>query len=261
MLKTSLLSAVLLATSVSGFADDSGTGAFGSVGRQQAALVGILYDLKQGHDRKPLPGGNQLYIRTLDEFVAGGFDDATLARFFRATRPLYARRIWMPRMAAEAAPEAFGVASVVSPSLWIIHYKGQVAPPVSGTYRFLGTSDDVLVVAINGKVVLNANHSNTPMLETGWTPSEPPPAVEGTKHIVAGDWFSVREGEVLDLDIVVGERPGGSFLAHLYIQNREEPPQTNNQGQLQLGTFRLDDLPTPGKTPRPVEALPWKPVP
>lgn len=261
MMKTAIVPTVVLTVASLSPAAEPSSAAFGSAERREAALVGIFYDLKQGHDRKPLAGGNQLYIRTLDDFVAGGFDDTPLGRFFRATRPLYATRIWMPRMGADAAPEAFGVDSVVSPSLWIVHYKGQISPPKSGTFRFLGTSDDVLIVGINGRVVLNANHQATPMSTTAWTPPEAAPAVEGTRHVVAGDWFAAREDEVLDIDIVVGERPGGSFLAQLYLQEREESPKRNKQGELQLGAFRLDDLPTPGKSPRPLEAAPWKPIP
>jgi hypothetical protein len=42
----------------------------------------------------------------------------------------------------------------VQPSNWIIHYKGQVSPPSAGTYRFWGTADDLIAVAVNGKTEL-----------------------------------------------------------------------------------------------------------
>ncbi len=216
--------------------------AFGNSEKKESSLIGIFYDLKQNQQRVQLAGSGKSYAETLDRFFATGLDEAVLNNYFRATRALYADRIWMPRMSADEAPRAFGVGDVVAPSRWIAQYKGQISAPAAGTYRFLGRSDDVLVVALGGKVVLNANHPGTKMPMTAWTPKESPPKMTG--GIVAGDWFTVGQDEILDLDVVVGENPGGSFLAHLYIQQRVTPHDpTSAEG---IGPFRLSEEPTPG---------------
>ncbi len=238
--------------------DQAPTSAFGISEKQDTALFGIFYDLKQSPQLERIPGRDQKYSETLDEFVAKGFDESVLNRFFRATRPLYANRIWMPRMDADEAPKAFGVGNIVAPSRWIVQYKGQISPPTPGTYRFLGYSDDVLVAALGGSIVLNANHPGTKMPMTGWAPKESPPRSSGAKGLVAGDWFTVREDEILDLDLIVGERPGGGFLAHLFVQKREASSDPKSADG--MGPFRLTEEPTPGlKRMQDVPA--WKAIP
>jgi len=230
---------------------DENTSAFGSSVRTPGTLIGIFYDLKQDQNRQPRPKAGGLYTRTLDQFISSRLDEGVLAGFFRATRPLYATRIWMPEMDANIAPKAFGVGDVVAPSLWIAHYKGQITPPASGTYRFLGDSDDSLVVVLSEKVVLIANHPATPLPLTAWHSKEKSPAVPGTNPLVAGDWFTVRKDEILDLDVIVGERPGGRFRAILCIEKNGALP----------GPFRLTDEPTPGRKERSDEAPPWRALP
>ena len=230
---------------------EAGSSAFGSTDRTPGLLFGFFYDLKHDQQHLPIPKAAGLYTPTLDAFVSRGLDDGVLAGFFRATRPLYATRIWMPQMDARKAPEAFGVGNVVGPSLWLAHYKGQIAPPEPGTYRFLGSADDVLVVALSGKVVLNGNNRATLLPLTAWIPKEPAPELPGTIGLVAGDWFTVQKDELLDIDVLVGERPGGSFRAHLFIQKRGTPPPP----------FRLTGEPTPGRTPRTDQVPPWRALP
>jgi len=230
---------------------DEGTSAFGSTKQIPGTLIGIFYDLKQDQRRSPIPKSRSTYTRTVDQFVSGGLDEGMLAGFYRATQPLYATRIWMPEMDANIAPKAFGVGALVAPSLWIAHYKGQIAAPEPGAYRFLGDSDDALVVVLSAKVVLVANHPGTPLPLTAWHSKEKAPAVPGTKPLLAGDWFTVQKDEILDLDVIVGERPGGRFRAILCIEKKGAPP----------GPFRLTDEPTPGRKPRSDEVPPWRALP
>ncbi len=227
---------------------------FGSSEQKNAAVIGIFYDFKQTPRLEPIKRRKDNFSEIVDVFVSGGFDESSLSEFFRATRPLYATRIWMPRMKAETAPKEFGVGDIVAPRQWIAHYKGQVLPPVAGTYRFLGWSDDVLVVGLDGKVVLVANHPGTKLPLTGWTQKEKSVPYRGARQIFVGDWFTVSKDEVLDLDVVVGERPGGEFLAHLLIQNKEDGPEA-------IGPFRVTEDPTPGLREDAVEPVAWRAIP
>lgn len=200
--------------------------AFGSRERVTPALVGIFYDLKQTQQRTPIPNHAKTYHSTIDGFLANGLNEHDLAGFFRAGLPLYATQISMPRMSASSAPNAFGVEAIVKPRYWIVHYKGQVAPPSDGTYRFLGCSDDILAVAINGKVVLTANYKNLPFAKLGWRSpfardrAVPKKISRLEPEVIYGQWMDLKASEPVDIDIIVGERPGGFFLSWLFYEKQ-----------------------------------------
>jgi hypothetical protein len=230
---------------------DAEASAFGSAEKTPGTLIGIFYDLKQNQSREPKAKAGSIYTATVDQLISSGLDESVLAGFFRATLPLYTTRIWMPLMDAKKAPEAFGVGDIVKPSLWIAHYKGEIMAPAAGTYRFLGEADDVMVVLLSGKVILVANHPATPLPLTAWSAKETSPTVPGAKNLIAGDWFTVRDEEISDFDVVVGERPGGSFRANLYLQKKDAAP----------GPFRLTNEPTSGSKARTDEITPWRALP
>lgn len=207
-------------------------------------MVGIFYDLKQTQQRKPVPETKSDYPKILDRFVVSGFDEAILNRYFRAGRPLYTTQIITGRIKAHAAPKAFGVADVVEPSYWLIHYKGQIAPPADGNYRFVGFADNVLVVAINGRVVLVSNLAGTELRTLGWkSPAVNEPKVAADPRSKYGDWVELRADQAVDIDILIGERPGGSFNATLLYQKQGERYPTNDQGEIILPLFQLAPFP------------------
>ncbi len=202
------------------------TDAFGSAQRDftgTASFVGIFYDLKQSQTRQRYPNPNQQYWKVIRDFVSDEFNEAQLDRFFRAALPLYTNRIAMSNMAANNAPRAFGVQDVVEPRHWIIHYRAQVAPPRDGRYRLGGGSDDVLVAGINRKVVVIGQHADRDLALPRWvSPADPEPR-PGVRpgldnRALWGHWLDLKAGVPLDLDVVVGERPGGSFYAVLVYQ-------------------------------------------
>ena len=199
-----------------------GAGVFGSSERNTSALIGIFYDLKQTQQRAPADGSKR-FAAIVDEFVVSGFDEALLNNYYRAPLPLYTTQIAMHRMSAEEAPKAFGVEDEVKPRAWIVHYKAQVAPPEDGTYRFLGRADDMMIVAINRKVVLNGSLGSTKLPKLNWTSPEPKGApLAGHRSAVYGDWIELKADQPVDLDILVGERPGGIFNALLFYQKQGE---------------------------------------
>ncbi len=216
--------------------------AFGDAGVGDAALIGILYDLKQTQAGEPSDVDLTNYPRRIADFLESDWDERLLNRYFRVSRPVYSTRIYIPTMPAEQAPRAFGVESIVDPQLWVVHYKGQVRAPAAGVYRFAGFADDIIAVRLNGDLVLVAGYPDCIPSDFEWTPSGPPglPIAHGaTTH---GDWFAADEGEVFDLDVLVGERPGGLFGAWLFIEVRGESyPQQG--GHRLLPVFQLSDAP------------------
>lgn len=197
-------------------------GVFGSSERNTSALIGIFYDLKQTQQREPADGGKR-FAEIVDDFVVSGFDEAQLNHYYRAPLPLYTTQIAMHRMSAEEAPKAFGVEDEVKPRAWVVHYKAQVSPPADGTYRFIGRADDMMIVAINRKVVLNASLGSTKFSKLNWISPEPKgPPLAAQRDPVYGNWIELKADQPVDLDILVGERPGGIFHAILLYERQGE---------------------------------------
>ncbi len=195
---------------------------FGSTEHNTGGLIGMFYDLKQTQKGEPVQNGNKPYTEVVGEFIDTGWDEYTLRQYYRVTRPLYATQVFIPEHDAAAAPAAFGVANVVNPSQWMVHYKGQVRAKVSGRYRFMGVADDVLAAAVNGKTVLVGCHRDV-HLKTVWTPPEAINYVDGmVGPVIFGDWFELKRDEIFDLDVIVGEIPGGGFGAWLMFQKQGE---------------------------------------
>ncbi len=208
--------------------------AFGRREGGTTSLIGIFYDLKQNQQRQPVPNAAENYSNAIDEFLVAGFDEALFNRYFRAALPLYTTQFAINNMSADVAPKAFGVEGVVKPQLWVVHYKGQVAPPVSGTYRFVGNFDDMLVVAINRKVVLVGNRPDTRFPKLGWKePAEAaglprPAANQFSKY---GNWIELEADQPVDIDILIGERPGGDFYGVILVEKKGEIYGNNGEGR------------------------------
>jgi hypothetical protein len=122
----------------------------------------------------------------------------------------------------------------------VVYYKGQVSPPEDGNYRFVAYADDVIVVAVNGKTVLVGGRPDATKNLKMWTSPEQGAkigAANGTLHY--GDWISLKKDEPVDLDVLVGERPGGSFCAFLlYEKQGAEYPKTES-GATKFPLFQL----------------------
>lgn len=192
---------------------------FGSTKRTAGALIGILYDFKQDQKRQPVPMERAFFERSVAQFVDDGYDEGLLNKYYRVPRALYTTQLKIPTIDADSAPKAFGVEKTVEPKKWMVHYKGQIAAPEDGAYRFLGDADDFVVVAINGKTVLVAEMPGTPM-GVRWVAKEAAPR----GYQAAGDWVNFRAGEPVDIDIVTGESPGGQYRCILDIQKKGSPP-------------------------------------
>jgi hypothetical protein len=160
-----------------------------------------------------------VFEHSVAQFVDSGWDEGLINKYYRVPRALYTTQLQIPTISADVAPRAFGVEKTVQPQKWMVHYKGQVAAPEDGTYRFVGNSDDFVVVAVNGKTVLVAEMPGTPM-GVKWFAKESAPA----DFQAAGDWINFRAGDPVDLDIVTGESPGGQFRCKLSIQKKGFQP-------------------------------------
>lgn len=230
---------------------------FGSAQFSEAALVGSLYDLKQTQNRRPTAMDQRTYGAVVDEFLASGWSEAVLNRYYRVTRPLYTTQIFMPVMPASRGPAAFGAESLMKSSLWVVHYKGQVAAPSDGEWRFWGYGGEICAVAVNNKTVLVANHVlvQTPLIN--WKSSEEPGQRAGSGRLKAGDWISLKAGQIIDLDVLIGERGGSTFDCFLLIEKKGETygnATTKGHNALfpvfQLAPFNTPPPVSPGRAPQ-----------
>lgn len=223
---------------------------FGSAQRSAGALIGILYDFKQTQKREPVPMDRHIFERVVAQFIDGGWDEGLLNAYYRVPRALYATELLIPTIDADTAPRAFGVEKTVQPRTWLVHYKGQVAAPTDGTYRFLGDADDFVAVAVNGETVLVADIPGT-KLRVKWFAKEAPFRLGGRHggRFIAGDWIELRAGQPIDLDIITGESPGGQMRCLLGVEKK--------------GVDNHDEMPPFQLTATkntPPGAVPWKRV-
>ncbi len=237
--------------------------AFGSDVDEESALVGRFYDLKQPIDGKSRPLRRQQVVELFRQFNGKKWDSQLFESYYSPRVKLYAPYFYLPRCKAEYGPEAFqcnekSEQPQVSPSDWVVIYRGIVAAPESGTFRFAGMGDDVLMVRFNNKLVL----------ESGWSIPTRGSMTLGTEKgyqreissrkagralyqytttphwnrmlggIPTGTPFKVQKGKKYPIEILVSEIPGNEFGFCLLLEelkNTKKPP---------YGTHTPDKSPT-----------------
>ncbi len=217
-----------------------------------AGLVGTFYDLKQKRDRTSSGVTSDSYIGIVRGWVDGGLQKGALDDYFRAPNQLSALQFMIPIMPADEAPKAYGVEKEVKPAQWVAHYKGKVSPPKSGTYYFVGAADDVLIVRFNGKLVLDGSWVQASNLVAGQIYK-----TEYGSHpkggFMRGEAIQVNADEWYDIDVVIGEQPGGFFWACLCIEEEGVRYKTDRAGMPLFPLFRLSagKLPSARKSSLP----------
>ena len=149
----------------------------------------------------------------------------------------------VPYMPAEEAPKAFAVDDVVKPKRWVAYYNGKIAAPETGRYRFRGIADDAMMVRVKGRLVIDASLGKR---YTDWDSSHE----ENRKHktgkeggLVIGDWFHMTKGKPTEMEVLIGEQPGGIFYCRLYIEQDGAEYRKGNGGQPILPIFKTVDVP------------------
>ena len=223
---------------------------FGTSKSTGGSLIGILYDLKQTQALEKLKMGPHEYDKVVNEFLSSDWDEAVLNRYFRVTQPVFTTQVFIPLGRASVAPVAFSAEKIVEPSFFMVHYKGQVSPPSAGRWRFWGYGSEVCSVAVNGKTVLSSNWIEHKVLNPIDTPdldrksSAPPGRPVHCGLLTAGTWMNLRADEVVDLDVLIGERAGGSFCAVLLIEKEGETYEQQD-GHAVYPIFQLAPFDTP----------------
>jgi len=208
-------------------------------------MVGTFYDFKHDRSGRPIPHSMLKYTQVVKEFIQSGWKTTELSRYYRSPKKLYATHIMIPPVLSLVAPEAFGEPDTIG-YLWLIHYKGQLVHKDGITFRFWGSADDMLVVSVNGEIVLN---SSVPMMMNefpfadGITPHWQTSSSDSLQYYmggwksVVGDWITLEPGVPLDLEVLIGEVPGGGFEAMLTVEVEGEEYERGRQNNPILPMF------------------------
>ncbi|MFM2297833.1 MAG: hypothetical protein RL117_1540 [Verrucomicrobiota bacterium] len=234
------------AEGIAGFGEGAtaGSGGFGSSNQASGGLKGSLYDFKQTPRGKPIAydlGNPQEFIERVLRLQRSRYSDAALRRHFEAPNSLYLTHLAIPFSAAAEGPSYFGAKDQMQPSGWVAHYRGRVKVPKTGKYRLSGLGDDYLVVLVDGKVRLVGSWSDIqPAVANGWEPTEPTGQHRSPFHqvrLVYGDWMSLREGQEIDVQIALGERPGGHVGFLLQVEEQGVSYRSDVSGRPILPLF------------------------
>lgn len=231
-------------TGVAGGKSKLSSGSFFGVANIDAkGLIGTFYDLKQTESRKPTGMDREKYLEVVSSFVRT-WNPSRLGKYFQSPTKLVSSQIFTPNISADLAPKAFGVEKDVQPSLWVAWYRARISPPKSGTYHFVGAGDDVLFVRLNGKTVLDrswylrdSDTKNVGNYDYGFSKIK--------DGFAKGAAFKAEKGQFYDLDILIGEQPGGLFYASVLIEEAGATYEKDAKGNPILPIFRVaDELPS-----------------
>lgn len=198
-------------------------------------FVGTFYDFKRDRQGRPLGTDPGTMVDILTKFVSGGWKTSSFARFYRSPKKLYATSFMIPPVRSSVAPSAFDEADTGG-WVWAAHYKGQLVYPEDIKFRFWGHGDDVLVVRVDGEVVLNAcwpeGQWGTYDIGGSWISSAKNDFrfYLGNNLSRGGDWIELKAGEPKDMEVILGEVPGGGFCAMLTVEVDGVEYERNRQG-------------------------------
>ena len=201
-------------------------------------LTGTLYDLKRN-------GAGQSravdFTRDMRALVEARFSNKALKQFYRVPKPLYLSHLLQPYIPAEQGPEAFGVGKLMEPRQWIVHYTGQFQCLMAGRYRFVVDFDDILLVFVNGRLVLEAGWGEP---VSDWRPQENvgTDLCYTTHPLVYGDWVELLPLKPTRIDIVIGENPGGWMGGLLLVEQEGRTYRRDAAGRAVLPLFALQPL-------------------
>ena len=211
---------------------------------------GTFYSLEYDRRGKDLDMDDIRYIKKLRQFVDSGWNPNVFAPYYRSPRKLYATQIMIPPISSEFGPSQFGMGFGPSfdPIHWCIHYKGKFASKTDGRFRFCGLGDDTLLVRVNGNVVLNAGwggptHYYQTVSEFRNSSPDDRKYLLGTGQMYVGDWVELKAHEPNDIEILIGETPGGIYTAMLMIQQEGVKYPRNQGGGPILPVFKTAEIP------------------
>ncbi len=208
---------------------------------------GTFYDFKRNRSGNNIAMDEGTFGDRVSEFTRSGWNPSKLAQYYRAPKKLYATCFMVPTVPSSIGPFAFGETTTVG-WCWLAHYKGKLVHKEDITFRFWGEGDDILVVRVDGKVVLNASWpggkwDTQNRLSPMWQSSANGRRNfrMGNNYAEIGDWITLKAGEPHDMEVILGEVPGGNFDAMLCVEVEGVEYERNRQGGPILPMFKTEE--------------------
>ncbi|MBN2164143.1 MAG: hypothetical protein JXR25_05400 [Pontiellaceae bacterium] len=215
-------------------------------------LEGRFYDFKRNARglTRAITGDPDTVPNDVDNiihnFMKRGWSEESFRNYYCAPRRLFSSCVCIGTVQSTLAPEAFGETQTDGYA-WAVVYRGQLVYPEDITFRFRGVGDKFMGVRVDGKVVLLAvyNSSVRQFFSDIWSPSAPEhriyPMAEGKQAV--GDWITLKGGQPVDIEILLGDRHGGLVYHQLVVEvEGEEYPRNPFGGGPTLPVFKTDHL-------------------
>jgi hypothetical protein len=188
------------------------------------------------------------YSQVVSRFVREGWREEILHEYFTGSQQLSAPQVMVPNMSANEGPKAFDLAGQVQPSMWLVHYKGRVSAPKNGTFHLVGAGDDIMVVRFNGRLVLDGcYHEMFP--EAGSAGAYHYEFKAMPRGFVKGPAITVQAGQQYDVEVLIGEQPGGDMMGCLLIEEEGVEYAKDGLGNPILPPFRFSSVKMPPLAP------------
>lgn len=207
----------------------------------EGTFYSLLYD-RQGRRTGAGPGDTHNALR---RFFESGWNPLVFAPYYRAPQKLYTTHFMIPPIDSSLAPVQFGLppADQFDPARWMIHYKGKIAHPEGGRFRFRGFADDFMVVRVGGKIVGDYSWSNE---HSGFVPNDLQEHKRywmGIGRQKVGNWFELKPGVPVEMEVIFGEGPGGICAAMLVIEQEGVRYPRNRHGAPIFPMFQTAETP------------------
>ncbi|MGE4490733.1 MAG: hypothetical protein AB7E95_14425 [Kiritimatiellales bacterium] len=210
---------------------------------------GTFYALELDRQGRKLGISDEQYLKVIRRFLDSDWNPRVFSFYYRAPRKLYTTQIMIPPVSSEFGPSKFGMGfgTEFDPIHWVVHYRGKIANKIGGRFRFRGTGDDILVVRVNRQFVFNGSWNSNWDSISDWRSSSP----DNLKYFIGsgvsavGDWFALEPGIPVDMEILIGEKPGGTYEAMLVVEQEGVDYPVNQDGMPILPVFKTAEIPQP----------------
>ncbi len=193
---------------------------------QVSGLRGVLYYMRSNAKGEPYPEPTDRsdYLRRVEKLFGdtGKLNESEASAYLRFGQQLVTNVILFPSIPGDTAPKAFGVPQVPGDKQsWVAVYKAKIyAESPKKRYRFVGGGNEVLLVRVDGKLVLDGCYSGI-----AWSKGEGPTAFRAKGKLgplwsdvrKIGDWVNFGANGS-DIEVVLGEGWGGAFGADLCVE-------------------------------------------
>jgi len=214
-------------------------------------IVGTFYDFKRPRSGRPTsaPLEKTDYMLRVNKFIEGGFRTASLAKYYRSPKKLYAQCLVVPPTDSTVAPAAFDTDEAAGGS-WLVHYKGKLVHKDGITFRFVCSADYFIVIRVDKEIVWGGvwNMENTRYEDfqtlVGGLYKPNLSTIEGFMGMdrsSKGEWITLEPGVPKDIDIILGDEDGacGFIIA---VEEKDVEYERGPQGYPVYPIFRTAEL-------------------